>query len=52
MGTRSELEHLARFLLANRVRPVIAETLPLSQARRGFEMSMQGNAFGKIVLRP
>jgi NADPH:quinone reductase-like Zn-dependent oxidoreductase len=52
MGTRSELEHLVRFLLANRVHPVIAETLPLSQARRGFEMLMEGTAFGKIVLRP
>jgi NADPH:quinone reductase-like Zn-dependent oxidoreductase len=49
MGTRDELERLARFCAANSVRPAIASTLPLSDARQGFEAMLKGELFGKIV---
>jgi NADPH:quinone reductase-like Zn-dependent oxidoreductase len=46
MGTREELGRLLR----SGVRPVVHEVLPLSEARRGFEMLLDGEPFGKIVL--
>jgi NADPH:quinone reductase-like Zn-dependent oxidoreductase len=52
MGTRDELERLARLCADKGVHPVIHETLPLSRARDGFEAMLHGEQFGKIVLRP
>jgi NADPH:quinone reductase-like Zn-dependent oxidoreductase len=52
MGTRDELERLVQFCVDKDIRPVIHETLPLSEARRGFESVLEGRAFGKIVLNP
>lgn len=49
MGTRDELERLVRFCVTTGVRPVIDETMPLSDARTGFERMAEGNLFGKIV---
>jgi NADPH:quinone reductase-like Zn-dependent oxidoreductase len=49
MGTRDELERLSRFCAANGVRPEISSTLPLSDARQGFEAMLEGDLFGKIV---
>jgi D-arabinose 1-dehydrogenase-like Zn-dependent alcohol dehydrogenase len=50
MGTRDELAALLRFCDANGVRPLVDETLALSDARRGFERLAAGTVFGKIVL--
>jgi len=52
MGTREEFERLVAFLSTSGVRPVIAETLPLAEARRGLEILAGGEAFGKVVLVP
>jgi NADPH:quinone reductase-like Zn-dependent oxidoreductase len=49
MGTREELERLIRLCVDQGVRPVIHSTLPLPDARQGFETMLQGEAFGKIV---
>jgi len=49
MGTRDELERLARFCETTGVRPVIDQTLPLTQARDGFARMAEGEMFGKIV---
>jgi NADPH:quinone reductase-like Zn-dependent oxidoreductase len=49
MGTRDELERLARLCVTKGVRPVISSTLPLSDARQGFEAMLEGELFGKIV---
>jgi NADPH:quinone reductase-like Zn-dependent oxidoreductase len=49
MGTREELERLARLCVTKGVRPVIDETLPLADARRGFEAMLAGDIQGKIV---
>ncbi len=49
MGTRDQLERLARFLVTTGVRPVIDRTLPLTQAREGFAALETGDIFGKIV---
>jgi NADPH:quinone reductase-like Zn-dependent oxidoreductase len=52
MGTRTELSQLLAFLVATGVRPTIDSTMPLSDARDGFERLISGNVFGKIVLTP
>ena len=49
MGTRDELERLIRFCVQKDVRPEIQMTVPLSEARRGFEAMLAGEVYGKIV---
>jgi NADPH:quinone reductase-like Zn-dependent oxidoreductase len=49
MGTRAELERLTRFCVENELRPRIDMTLPLGQAREGFEAMLAGAHVGKIV---
>ncbi|HUO70504.1 MAG TPA: zinc-binding dehydrogenase [Solirubrobacteraceae bacterium] len=49
MGTRDELERLARFCAERGVRPQIDQTLPLADARQGFEAMLAGDIVGKIV---
>lgn len=49
MGTRDELERLARFCVEKAVRPSIDSTMPLAQARTGFEAMLAGDVAGKIV---
>jgi NADPH:quinone reductase-like Zn-dependent oxidoreductase len=52
MGTRDELEALARMLVATGARPVIDSVLPLAEARTGFAAMIDGNVLGKIVFEP
>jgi NADPH:quinone reductase-like Zn-dependent oxidoreductase len=49
MGTRDELERLARFCVEKGVRPQIDRTLPLHDARAGFEALLNGDVVGKLV---
>jgi NADPH:quinone reductase-like Zn-dependent oxidoreductase len=49
MGTRTELAKLVALLDATGTRPLIDRTLPLEQAREGFEAMARGDVFGKIV---
>jgi NADPH:quinone reductase-like Zn-dependent oxidoreductase len=49
MGTREELERLIRLCVDKNVRPVIHSTLPLGQAREGFETMLNGETAGKVV---
>ena len=52
MGTRDELARLARFCADAGVRPEISSTLPLRDARGGFEQMLEGELFGKVVFTP
>ncbi len=52
MGTREELNRLARFCVDKSVRPVIDRTLPLAGAREGFQAMLDGEINGKIVFNP
>jgi NADPH:quinone reductase-like Zn-dependent oxidoreductase len=52
MGTRDELERLIRLCVEKGVRPVIHSTLPLTEARRGFEAMLAGDVIGKVVFTP
>jgi NADPH:quinone reductase-like Zn-dependent oxidoreductase len=49
MGTRDELERLLRFCVDRGVRPAIHATMPLTDARKGFESLLGGEVVGKIV---
>lgn len=52
MGTRDELEQLVRFCIEHDIHPPIHEVIPLSEVRRGFQAMLEGELFGKIVVRP
>ena len=49
MGTRGELERLANFVVNQGITPVIDSTMPLVDARQGFEKMATGDVFGKVV---
>ncbi len=49
MGTRDELARLLTFCEQTGVRPLIDRTMPLAQARDGFEAMIGGDLFGKVV---
>jgi NADPH:quinone reductase-like Zn-dependent oxidoreductase len=49
MGTRNELKRLIQFCVDRDVRPVIHATLPLTDAKQGFEAMLNGEVYGKIV---
>jgi NADPH:quinone reductase-like Zn-dependent oxidoreductase len=49
MGTREELGRLMRLCVDRGVRPAIHMTLPLTDARQGFETLLRGESVGKIV---
>jgi NADPH:quinone reductase-like Zn-dependent oxidoreductase len=52
MGTRDELQRLARLCETSGIRPQIDRVLPLADAREGFEAMAAGDLFGKIVFTP
>jgi len=52
MGTRHELVDLVRMLEATGLRPPIDEVLPLADAPVAFARMLDGQLFGKLVLRP
>lgn len=49
MGTRDELASLVTMLDATGAKPLIDRTLPMEEARTGFEAMAGGDIFGKIV---
>lgn len=49
MGTRDELDRLVQLCATTGVRPVIDSTMPLAEARGGFERMASEELFGKIV---
>jgi NADPH:quinone reductase-like Zn-dependent oxidoreductase len=49
MGSRDQLARLVRFCEQTGVRPLIDRTLPMSEAKEGFEAMIKGELFGKVV---
>jgi NADPH:quinone reductase-like Zn-dependent oxidoreductase len=49
MGTRAELERLAKFVAQQGIEPVMDSVMPLADARDGFAKMADGDVFGKIV---
>jgi len=52
MGTRAEFEGLVKFLGETGVRPHIQQVFPLGEAKSAYELMVDGNVQGKIVLIP
>ncbi len=50
MGTRDELDALARFMAETDTRPLVERILPMDQAADGLRAVHDGEAFGKVVL--
>ena len=51
-ATRAELEALLRLLDATGTRPVIDRTLPLTEIHKGFQLMLDGDVMGKVVIHP
>ena len=52
MGSKAELLEAMKFVASGRLRAVVAETLPLAEARRAHEQMQNRAQFGKLVLVP
>jgi NADPH:quinone reductase-like Zn-dependent oxidoreductase len=50
MGSRLELERLAKLCATTGVRPVVDDVLPLADAAEGLRRLAAGQVFGKVVL--
>ena len=50
MGTRDELDALARFMAETGTRPLVERVLPMDQAADGIRAVKDGEVFGKVVL--
>ena len=50
--SRAQLEDALRLVMRGLVRPIIADELPLDQARQAHERLETGTAGGKLLLRP
>lgn len=50
MGTRDELDALARFMAETGTRPLVERVLPMERAADAITAVKDGHAFGKIVL--
>jgi len=51
MGTRDELGELVRFCDRHQIPPPIHEVVPLADASHGFAAMLNGELFGKVVVR-
>jgi NADPH:quinone reductase-like Zn-dependent oxidoreductase len=49
MGSRDELERLARFVVDAGIEPLVDSVRPLAQARDGFARMVEGTVAGKVV---
>lgn len=50
--TRAELVAMLRMMEATGVRPVIDRALPLSEIHKGFQLMIDGDLTGKLVINP
>ena len=50
--TRGELVAMLRMMQATGVRPVIDRTLPLAEIHKAFQLMIDGELTGKLVIRP
>jgi NADPH:quinone reductase-like Zn-dependent oxidoreductase len=48
---REQLEEMAKLIDSGSLKPIVARTFPLAQARDAFELAGKGHTRGKIILR-
>ncbi len=49
--SRDQLMRIGDLIDAERVRPIVARVFPLSEARRAYELGLEGHTHGKLILR-
>ena len=52
MGTKEDLREIVAMLNRGKIRPVIDQVFPLSQARQAHQAMEEHNFFGKLLLKP
>lgn len=52
MGTRDQLELLARFMATTGTKPLIDSSWPLAETHGALRRMIDGSAFGKLVIHP
>ncbi|MFX0096092.1 MAG: zinc-binding dehydrogenase [Candidatus Hodarchaeota archaeon] len=52
MASRSELRDVLKLVWNRKLKPIIDQILPLSEAKKGHQILGEGRQFGKIVLHP
>jgi NADPH:quinone reductase-like Zn-dependent oxidoreductase len=52
MGSKAELLEALKFVREGKIRAVVDQVLPLSEARQAHELIENRAQFGKVVLRP
>jgi len=52
MGSHQDFRDVLNLLWAGKIKPVIYQTMPLSEGKKAYEMMLEGKHFGKIVLVP
>jgi len=52
MGTKAEFESLLKFMQETGVRPQIQQTFELADARGAYELMINGDVRGKLVIKP
>ncbi len=50
VGSRACLEAMNKAIAVHRLRPVIDQVFPFTQAREAYNYFMRGNVFGKVVI--
>ncbi|HEX5227247.1 MAG TPA: NADP-dependent oxidoreductase [Bryobacteraceae bacterium] len=50
-ANREQLEDMAKLVDDGRLKVIVSDVFPLAQARKAFELGMQGHNRGKVVLR-
>jgi len=51
IGSRESFEHMNRAIALNRMRPVVDQVFPWTEARAALKYMREGKHFGKIVLK-
>lgn len=52
MGSKAELLEAVKFIESGAIKPIVDQSLPLSEARRAHELMEERAQFGKLVLVP
>jgi NADPH:quinone reductase-like Zn-dependent oxidoreductase len=52
MGSKAELLEAMKFVRDGKIRAVVDQVLPLSEARKAHELIENRAQFGKVILKP
>lgn len=50
MGTLEEMKSIMGFIITNKIKPIIGQVAPMSDAREAFAAMIDGRTNGKTIL--